>query len=169
MDIKKKKKVIVLMISVILIIMTFIIFIFYRKNSTKYSDNSSNEVEQSEEENKLNSKLKTVSESERIKIYLGTYLKYIEKKDYNSAYNLLYPEFKQNYFPTLEEYEKYIKEQQFPDMLAIEYEQISLQGNYYVVTVNIGDLITRSKELEQEKTFIIKEDGYNNYYISLKK
>ena len=73
---------------------------------------------------------------------------------------------KQNYFPNLEDFEKYIQEQQFPELLAIEYKKIYTQGEYYIVTVEIEDLI--SKNVKKEKSFIIKENGYNDYYISLK-
>lgn len=82
---------------------------------------------------------------------------------------MLYDEFRQNYFPTLEDYENYIKEQDFPELLTIDYDNITTQGELYIVTVRIGNMQARSETQKVEKRFIIKENDYNDYYISFKK
>jgi len=171
----KNRLILIAIISIIIIMLIIIVTIMSinNKNNNSEAENNQNSIsenaELSEEDKELIAKLKTVSESERIRIYLGRYFKYIENKDYDSAYNLLYPEFKEKYFPTVDDYKSYIEEQEFPDLLTIEYDDIHTRGEYYIVTVIISDFIPQSETLQKEKTFVIKENGYNDYYISLKK
>lgn len=173
---KNKKKLILEIVIVIIIIVMLIIVLCKQKIDNEYNDKvntseNSKGMEQEEvetDEEKIN-KLKKKTEAERIKTYLGTYFKYIETKDYDSAYNLLYSEFKQNYFPTIEDYKKYIQEQDFPALMTIDYDGISTQGELYIVTVRIGNMTARSDTQKVEKSFIIKENNYNDYFISFKK
>ena len=168
------KKMIILGIIIIIIIIVIILTILNSKkiNNKEENDNqtSSNvEKKDSNEDQEKIAKLKTKKEAERIKTYLGTYFKYVEKKDYNSAYNLLYDEFKKNYFPTLEDYEKYIQEQDLPALLTIDYDNIVTQGELYIVTLRIGNVQARSDTQKVEKKFVVKENDYNDYYISFEK
>ena len=178
---KKKKIILISIIGTIIIILIMLLTILKLKkqntnlekidndlNTTSEQTATENE-EVDEEEKRLISKLKKVSEAERIRIYLGKYFKHIEKKEYDKAYELLYPQFKENYFPTLEDYEKYIAEQQYAEVMTIDYDDIHMQGKYYIVTVKIGDLLSGADIVKKEKTFIVQENGYNDYYISLKK
>lgn len=179
MEDRKKKRILLGIIIVVITIVVILSIILSRQkvynayrteghnhnNSEKYREM---EEEIETEEEKIN-KLKEKTEAERIKTYLGSYLKYIETKDYDSAYNLLYPEFKQNYFPTIEDYKKYIQEQDYPDLMTIDYDSISTQGELYIVTIRIGNMTARSETQKVEKDFIIKENNYNDYLISFKK
>lgn len=174
---KKMIKIVGIAIICLLIIISILTAVLKKTNEqnsknldVEFDENRTNKnIEtNTQESDKIISKLKTVSESERIRIYLGTYFKYIENKNYDSAYNLLYPKFKENYFPTLKSFEEYIKGLSFPEMLSIEYHDIHMQGEYYIVTVRIGDLLSRSAS-QQEKSFILQENGYNDFYISFKK
>lgn len=171
---KKNRKILISLITICVLIILIIIIVLIKENKKQNNDTENQvaieqEKQRQEEEEELLEELKSVSESERIKIYISKYFKYIESKDYNSAYELLYPEFKNNYFPTIEEYEKYIEEQDYPNLFTIDYDDIYMQGEYYIVTVKIGDMITRSETTKMEKQLIIQENGYNDYYISLKK
>ena len=171
---KQNKKILIALITICALIILIILFLLVKENKKTDSETGSEtEVEQEkqkqEDENELLEELKSASESERIKIYISEYFKYIENKDYNSAYKLLYPEFKNNYFHTIEDYEKYIEEQDYPELFTIEYDDIYMQGRYYIVTIRIGDMLTRSDTTKIEKQLIIQENGYNEYYISLKK
>ncbi|MCI8412125.1 MAG: hypothetical protein HFJ40_06855 [Clostridia bacterium] len=169
--IKNKKlliSLIIICVLIILIILNILIKENKRKNTNIENQKAIEQENQEQEEGELLEELKSVSESERIKIYISKYFKYIENKDYNSAYELLYPEFRNNYFPTIEDYEKYIEEQDYPGLLTIDYNDIYMQGEYYIVTVKIGDMITRSETTKIEKQLIIQENGYNDYYISVK-
>lgn len=166
----KNKKLLMSLIIICVLIILMILSILIRENKNINTEKQIviDEQNKKQEEEELLEELKSVSESERIKIYISKYFKYIENKDYNSAYELLYPDFKNSYFPTIEDYEKYIEEQDYPGLLTIDYNDIYMQGEYYIVTVKIGDMITRSETTKMEKQLIIQENGYNDYYISLK-
>ena len=168
------KKMIILGIIIVIIIIVIILTILNSKkinNKEENNNQTSSNVEKkdSNEDQEKIEKLKTKKQAERIKTYLGTYFKYVEKKDYNSAYNLLYDEFKKNYFPTLEDYEKYIQEQDLPALLTIDYDNIVTQGELYIVTLRIGNVQARSDTQKVEKKFVVKENDYNDYYISFEK
>lgn len=173
----KKKKTILIIISLLVVLL--IILMIWLASAKKTENDKTNSADsnnivldtRTDEEKKddLIKKLKRSSESERIRIYLGTYFNYIEDKDYESAYNLLYPDFKNNYFKTLDEFEDYIKEQNFPEIMSISYDDISMQGEYYIVTVKIGDFLTKSSTTARKMNLIVKENDYNDYYISFQK
>lgn len=172
---KSKKIRFFLGIAIVIIIIILIILININskvddktENNIGYMSNKDKETSEEETTEEIMSKLKKKTEAERIKSYLGSYFRYVEKKDYNSAYNLLYQDFKNNYFSTVEEYKKYMEEQDWPELLTIDYDTINTQGDLYIVTVRIGNMTARSETQKIEKTFIIKENDYNNYYISFK-
>ena len=177
---KDKTKITILFVGIIIVIIVIVIIasILIKNNTDNRQEKNeqsvseiSNKVEDEETESneEIINELKKKTEAERIRTYLGTYFRYIEKKQYESAYNLLYSEFKETYFPTLEDYEKYLQEQDIPEMLTIDYDQITTQGDLYIVTVRIGNMMARSDTQKVEKKFIIKENNYNDYYISFKK
>ena len=177
---KDKTKITILFVGIIIVIIVIVIIasILIKNNTDNRQEKNeqsvseiSNKVEDEETESneEIINELKKKTEAERIRTYLGTYFRYIEKKQYESAYNLLYSEFKEKYFPTLEDYEKYLQEQDIPAMLTIDYDQITTQGELYIVTVRIGNMMARSDTQKVEKKFIIKENNYNDYYISFKK
>ena len=176
-DFDKNKKIII-----IALVLLFIVFLFIRviivslssddnnneENSRKISQTSEDSKNEKDEE-KIK-KLKNASEAERIRIYLGEYFKFLEKKDYESAYNLLYSDFKQNYFPTFEKYKEYIEKCKYPDMLAITYKNIQVQGNYYIVTLDIKNLdpdaINSEMVVKEDTKFVVKENDYDEFYLS---
>ena len=91
-----------------------------------------------EEKNKEElEEVKEMEEKKRITYYFSKYITYLEEKNYEKAYNLLYEDYKNNYFPTLEDFEKYAKER-YPDFMRIEHTYMSRQGDYYILTVNIS-------------------------------
>ena len=169
----KKKKTILIVVAILISLLLLLLIIFGNiKNKEKNSINnsiSSNENANKEKDVELIKKLKKVDEAERIRIYLGTYFKYIEKKEYESAYNLLYPEFKATYFPKLEDFKKYIEDENFPEMLSIEYNDISLKGSYYVVDIIIRDFLNKRIRYNKSGKFIVQENDYNDYFISFQK
>ena len=178
---KKKKKILKYLIIGLLIIIVIILNIINNisaKNKTKTPEstennmsNSTNKVEldtrtEEEKNTQLINKLKKASESDRIKTYLGTYFKYIENKNYEKAYDLLYDDFKKNYFPTIDDFEKYIKNINYPELITVNYEDIENQGKYYIVTVGVGDLQSKSRTLNKKEKYVLVENDYNDYYIS---
>lgn len=130
--------------------------------SEKNNETKNIEIPQTDDE--LKKYLSTLGERDRMEYYCGKYFKHIEKKEYEAAYNMLYTEFKQNYFPTIEEYEEYI-DKTYPKYWALEYDDITRQGNIYVLRLKILDVLG-SKENEKIQRVVIKENNYNDFVLS---
>ncbi|MCR5147265.1 MAG: hypothetical protein K6B70_08035 [Clostridia bacterium] len=109
-------------------------------------------------------KLSTQGEWDRMDYYCGVYFNYLAKKDYESAYNLLYPEFKENYFPTIEDYTKYI-EKTYPNGFSWIDDDITRQGNIYVLRVKILDT-KGTRDNEKTQRIVLKEKYYNDFTMS---
>lgn len=170
----KKNTKVILIVAISVLIILLLIIIGIRNNIKRQEQQNKNEVvvdnrTEEQKSNELVSKLKNVSESERIRIYLGQYFKNIESKKYEEAYNVLYPQYKTNYFPTLESFKKYIEEKKYPDLLAINYNDIYMQGKYYIVEVTITDFLGKNLTFKESEKLIIQENDYNDYYISFQK
>lgn len=162
-----KKKLLIVSIIILLIIIIIISLLIKKINKTETEVNNviDTRTEEQKEDEKIK-KLKQSSESDRIKTYVGTYFKYIEQGNLEKAYELLYPSFKEKYFPEYEDYEKYIKSKYFPEVMAIQYKEISTQGQYYLVTVNITDLVNPYNKTTYTQNLTLIEQDYNDYYIS---
>ena len=104
------------------------------------------------------------NERDRMEFYCGEYFRHILKGEYDAAYNLLYSEFKQQYFPTVEAFEEYAKKT-YPTSFALDYDDITRQGDIYVLRLIILDM-DGTKETEKTQRVVIKENSYNNYVIS---
>ena len=50
--------------------------------------------------------------------------------------------------------------------MAIQYKEISTQGQYYLVTVNITDLVNPYNKTTYTQNLTLIEQDYNDYYIS---
>ena len=132
-----------------------------RNEEIKKITDKKTDVEMAETELK---EVKKMKEKQRMQYYFSKYITYIEEKNYEKAYNLLYEEYRNNYFPTLEEFEKYVK-QKYPDFMSVEYNDMSRQGEYYILTVNIYNLLT-NEIIEKEQKYIIKENNFLDYVLS---
>ena len=165
---KNTKKILIASIAILFILLIIVIAISNRiekpENIVDENVIENNNNNQIQEDEAFVKKLKNASESERISMYLGKYFKYIESKDYQSAYNLLYPEFKSNYFKTVDDFEEYLKKEKFPDIPDIQYINIYLRGTYYVVEITIKDLLNSG--YKKSGSYIVQENDYNDYYIS---
>lgn len=166
-QINKKKIIIVLIIILLLVVIITSILIKKLAKNNENTDKVDTRTEEQKEDEKIN-KLKNSTESERIKTYIGTYFKYIEQRNLSAAYELLYPDFKNNYFKTLEDFEKYINNKYYPELMAIDYKTISTQGKYYLVTVDITDMVNPYNKKTYSEDLTILENDYNVFYISFK-
>ena len=101
---KNKKLAIILAIIIILSIIAIAVAIAINSITEKNNQNavsSEPHIKTAEEQvNEELEKLKNMTEKERMEFYVSKYISYIEATDYESAYNLLYSEFKDNYFKT---------------------------------------------------------------------
>ena len=108
--------------------------------------------------------LKSMGEEDRMYTYIHTFLSYIESSDYKSAYDLLYPDFKEQYFKTQDEFEQYVKNK-YPQFMRLEYKSIERQGEYYIVSVLISSEIETNKPSIQQR-FVLHENDFNDFEIS---
>lgn len=107
-------------------------------------------------------------ELERMKDYVGKYITFLNEKDYKSAYNLLYDDFKNNNFKTLDEFEEYAKKT-YPNDMYIEFNDLHRYGIYYMYEVTLFDM----NEIGQDEKnnyistiFTIKENAIADYVLS---
>ncbi len=122
-----------------------------------------NVSEQTEEERIL--ELKSMTETDRIHRYFSEYVRCIDLKDYEKAYSYLYPEFKENYFPSLEKFEEYAKKV-YPEFMGIQYEDIERQGNYYILTVYTYDALAEQIDVYVQQKFVIYENNFGEFVLS---
>lgn len=154
----------------IILILSIVVSNFGRKDNSQQpqalnivSENKTTvAVPKNDEE--LVKKLATMGERDRMEYYCGEYFKHIEKQEYEAAYNMLYDEFKKNYFPSLEKYEEYVKKT-YPESWVLEYDDISRQGNIYVLRLKVGDAFGSKDDVKVQRV-VIQENNYNNFIMS---
>ncbi len=160
----KNKKVILISLLILITLMVIIVImnIFNKKSNNAVSSNSHITTEEEENQKEIE-ELKNMGEIGRMQFYVSKYISYIEAGDYESAYSLLYQEFKNKYFPTQDDFEKYIK-RKYPDIITLTYNNVERLGTYYVLTVSCSDLVNNEKSFTQK--FVVKENGFNDFVMS---
>lgn len=111
-----------------------------------------------------NGNLSGMGERDRMEYYLKSFIDEVEASNYEKAYEMLYEEFKNNYFPTLEDFEKYAKKT-FPKMSDISYTNFERNGDIYVLWVTISDSLA-GKDSAVEMNFVIQEYDLNDFVLS---
>ena len=123
-------------------------------------------IPEKKEEDDVKLSYKSMSETDRVHKYFMEYINNVDLGNYEKAYSYLYPEFKQNYFADYATFEKYIKET-YPEYMIIQYDDISMQGKYYILTVVIYDAISQEEITNaREQKFIIYENDFGDFSIS---
>lgn len=115
------------------------------------------------EEISKDQQLQSMGERDRMEFYFSEYATYIEDGEYEKAYDLLYPEFKTNYFPTLEQFEEYAKKT-YPEFMTFSYNNIERQGYIYVLNIDIIDV--DNKENKKSHRVVIQENDFNDFVLS---
>lgn len=110
------------------------------------------------------SKLSTMGERDRMEYYVSTFIKEVEKGNYEGAYDMLYDDFKSNFFPTLESFETYAKNK-FPRMISLKHINFERNGEYYILWVTMSNSLG-SKDSSIEMNFVIKENNLNDFEMS---
>jgi competence protein ComGC len=174
---KKEKNTILVSIIVLLVILIFLVTLtgIIKNNSKKESygnitiqngiietdidyDEVSNDV--------MTEKLLSMGERDRMEYYVSNFINLVEKKEYEKAYDLLYDEFKNNYFPTAGQFQTYAKKY-FPSMASLDFTNIERNGDVYVLWVTITDPINGKKSEEgKEYNFVIRENNVNDIDLS---
>ena len=171
------KDLILIIVLILLILINLILYVkkfvqpqedsvlYYESTNTVLQKEEKVEYNVSTTEAELIKELSQMTERDRIEYYCGKYLKYLDEKDYESAYNLLYTDFKNTYFPTYEDFVQYV-EKTYPEHLAVEYDDISRQGTIYVLRLKLLDLSGNKDDEEVIQRIVIQENNYNDFVIS---
>lgn len=168
---KKIKIILLIIIALILLAINIMVYISNNdKSKIKENENQVNTIiehniaTEEETENSRKEMLNEYSEATRMKTYVGQYLSYIDSEKYEDAYNLLYQNFKNNYFKTLAEFENYAKDK-YPNEIMAEYTNMNKEGNIYILSVKIQDPTNKEyKPLEQN--IVIQENDLNDFVLS---
>lgn len=172
---KKKKGIpLILVILVLFIIFLLIMLVVIVKNkkpnapaevvSIETSD-STKEKMQKAENDALKEKLSGLSEQKRVEYYATTFIRFLQSRNSQKAYNLLNEDFKNNYFATEESFEEYIK-LYFPKEVDVKYKNMERLGNIYVLDVEIKDILNTKNPNNFEFYIVIKENNYAEYELS---
>ena len=137
-----------------------------KEQEKQESEIQNDTVTKEEAEQTYVNNLKSMGEAERMKSYLYSYISLIMYEKYEEAFGKLYGEFKEQYFNNnLENYTSYIKNR-YPDFMAVEYNDIERQGEYYILTVIIRNAIPEENTTALKQKFIMNEKGINDYELS---
>ena len=109
--------------------------------------------------------LKSMGEEDRMYTYFYQYITMIESGRYEDAYNILYADFKNQYFPTLDSFTSYIQTR-YPSFMSVQYNGIERQGEYYILTVLIGSAVANEDNTTLQQKFIIHEKDFNDFELS---
>lgn len=167
---KKKNNKKLYLIGFILIIIIFVINLtFNQKEKDSYNieqeEKTEEQIRDIENENTIQ-QLQDMEERDRMEFYFGMFLNYVEAEEYEKAYDLLYEEFKKNYFPTVDSFIKYAKEK-IPQMPIIQYENIERNGDVYVLWIHMFDALgSKSDDAKKEMNVVIQEKDYNDFVMS---
>lgn len=168
-----RKVKIILIVIVILILIALNIMVYVNEHTNKNESKEENVINTivehniaTEEETDSSRKemLSDYPEASRIKAYIGQYFSAIDYKDYETAYNILYENFKNTYFKTLEEFEIYAKEK-YPDEIMVEYTNMEREGTMYIMTVKITDTLNKDYQ-PFEQNIVVLENNLNDFVLS---
>ena len=170
---KKLKIVLIAMAILGLIALNLIVFLNAHEPQTADNNNETNIINTivehniaTEEETEADRKemLSNSTEATRMKTYIGQYISAIDSKDYETAYNMLYQEFRNTYFKTLEEFITYV-ENKYPDEIMITYNNMEREGTIYIISISIQNPFDSNFQAV-EQNIVIQEKDLNNFTLS---
>ena len=158
------------LLFVVLIVIIVVIVILQKNNKSNDSNIGETKVITPEEEKEIRdsakiSDLAEMEERQRMEFYFSEFIEAIELGKYEDAYDMLYDDFKQNYFPTYNDFEKYAIEK-FPKFIGIEHTNFERNGTVYVMWITMTDTINGSKDSGIELNVVIQEKDLNDFKLS---
>lgn len=158
------KKITIIFIAIILVLI-FINIVINLVSSDKQELSEEAALAKQEAETAIN-KLSEETEMDRIETYLSNFIGEIEKQKWSKAYEILYDEFKTNYFPSENSFKKYC-ELYFPKMMDVSVENIERVNNIYVLETKINDLVNgNANDGQINLYFVIRENALNDFDLS---
>ena len=112
-------------------------------------------------------KYNALSVQQKIVNCINRWIKMINSKDYEFAYNYLDKTFSENNFKGVENFEKYVKQKwpEFIDIKCSDYKEVNDVGTMKVKISARGTSNTENNKVI-EKTFIVKLLDDNNFVMS---
>lgn len=165
-SVKSNRKILIfIIILTILLILSLILYKLITKDNNMISyEKASLSYEEKTNEVALED-LSGKTEQQRMQYYCAQFFKYISIRDFEKAYNLLYSEYKENYFPTLESFKKYMIEY-FPSDVSLTYNNMERLGNIYVLWVGVKDVYYGKNGHNFDMYIVIQENAYNDIQMS---
>lgn len=163
-----KKKIIIAIGIIFIILIILLIILLYANQEDSEQDNTAtlytNEIEESNNEEIL-SDLYDMTEQERITYYCAEFFKLVDNRNYEKAYEILYSEYKENYFPTETSFSTYMQ-QYFPEDFSLNYTNFERLGDIYVLWVDVNDTLNGSYGHNFSMNVVIQENDYDDYVLS---
>ncbi len=166
------KNILIIIVVLLLIIINIVLYMKYdelnKSNiqgnviATEENVTSKNNIQVNDD---ILTELKSMSERERMEFYFFEFMDYIENGKYQEAYNLLYPDFKDNYFKTLYDFKKYVNKT-YPEFVSFSYNNIERQGNIYVLMITVINPDLSKSEAKKSQRIVIKENNFNDFVLS---
>lgn len=156
-----------LIILVSLLFGIFLIFfvrsLIIKRRYNKRLEKLNYSKEEIKEHNEKAQEIKDMNPDKRARKYLNEFITNIKKERYDEYFRL-YFEFKNIFFPTLIDFENYIKEN-FPKDPAVKINNFEQTGDLFILFVDIVDKDNPEKSLKNMK-FIYKEENLMEYVFS---
>ena len=161
-----KKKIVIVLVTLILLLIILLLLVVRGKEDTVSNESEKADIEYVEKRKEEKAvDLSDKNEQQRMQYYCANFFKLIDLENYDEAYKLLYSEYKENFFPTLNNFKQYFKDY-FPSDFALSYENMERFGDIYVLTVSLSDTVNGSYGHNFDLYVVIKENSLNDYVIS---
>ena len=169
MKVKEDNKIIWILVGIIIVVV-ILTFLNFKNNNKKvdYGNLTDEEIQiavNNEIKQMETTELSTLGERDRMEYYVKEFLDAVENKDYEEAYGFLADEFKQNYFPTIAEFEDY-SQNKFSSMMNIEHTNFERNGEYYVLWTTMSDALASKDSSGVEMNFVVVEHDLNDFEMS---
>lgn len=167
MRIKDSNKHAIIIIAGILIVVVLVFLDLRGNKGTDYSNLTQEEIsvmlDKEIDEMEINT-VASLNERDRIEYYVSKFVEAIEEKDYEKAYEMLYDDFKENYFPTLSSFEEYA-ESKFSKVLSLDHTNFERNGDYYILWITMSDPLS-GKNSGKDINFVVRENALNDFDLS---
>ena len=164
---KSKMPIIIGCVVLVLIILILILQAIKNRDVSNYDNMTDEEINiaiQEKVDNINMNKLASLGERDRMEYYVSEFISAIENENYEVAYKMLYDDFKENYFPTISDFENYARSK-FPSMISLEHTNIERNGDVYVLWVTLANPLA-GKSSGKEMNFVVKENDLNDFDLS---
>lgn len=108
--------------------------------------------------------IKYFNPDKRARKYLNIFINNIKENKYDEEYFKMYYEFKNIFFPTLQDFENYMKEN-FPKDPAVKINNFEAAGDLFILFVDIVNKDNPERTLKNMK-FVYKEENLMEYVFS---